>query len=695
MLSNTLDKISFWCLFLVVILLPVFFLPFIKIPVETSKGLLFVLGLSLSLIFWTAARFSDGKIVLPKTPFFFTSLFVIVAFLLSALFSPVKSIAFFGTMLDNGSFYFILGAFLLMFMSSIVFNDLSKVKKVLKGFFVSGVLLLFFQGLRLFMPKILSFGILNLKTENVLGSWNAFGLFAGLILLTSLFILEFFNLKKLHKIFLIVSYVLALFATILVNFSVIWAILGIFALIIFVYKASLMSTTKQEVLEENKENFPALTFVTVLLSIMFFISGQFIGNFLPEKLNALNTEIRPSFVSTTQVLKSALVQDPVLGFGLNRFGDAWALYKPDVVNMSLLWDAYFDNGVGTLFSFAVTTGILGIISLLAFILHFIWIGFSSVFKNYKKKEIEKYLFLIFLFILYLLTSAMFYAIGMVLFLLCFIFIGIFIGLYSHSKNKGTIVFSFLNDPRKSFFSILVLVALAVLTFSVTFKYTEKFISLFYYHMSLSAKDINKSEIYINKALNLHKNDFYYRIYSQIYSAKVSGLLNKTELSDLEKNVLKQSFDNSLNGLRNAILVNPNNYLNHRFLGDFYRDAGSLGVDGSFDQSIISYNNALNLNPRNPGLKLDIANVYYRKKEFISAKQYAEEALVLKPNFTEALLFLSSMHKELNQKNEALFYAERALSLDPNNIYLMQYLDSVKKDNNTLPVVTEEAEKKTE
>ncbi len=679
MLSNTLDKISFWSLYLVVILLPVFFLPFIKIPVETSKGLLFVLGLSLSLIFWTAARFSDGKIVLPKTPFFFSSLFVILAFLFSALFSPIKKIAFFGTMLDNGSFYFILGAFILMFMSSIVFNDLQKVKKVLKGFFATGALLLVFQFFRLFIPQILSFGILNLKTENILGSWNSFGFFAGLLLLASLFVLEFFTLKKIHKIFLISTFVLSLFATILVNFSIIWVLVGLFALIIFVYKVSLMSTEKQDVLEESKERFPSLTFATVLISIMFFMSGNFIGNFLPEKINALNTEVRPSFSSTLSVIKSTLANDPVFGFGLNRFGDAWALYKPDVVNLSLLWDAYFDYGVGTLPSFAVTAGILGIVALLVFILHFLFIGFSSVFRNYRKKEIEKYLFLVFLFILYLLAVSIFYAMGMVLFLLCFIFIGIFMGLYANNNAKGLISFSFLSDPRKSFFSILLLVALAVLTFSVTFKYVERFASLFYYHMALSTSDLNKSEIYINRAVNLHKSDFYYRIYSQVYSAKFSSLLNKAELSEIEKTILRQSFDNSLTGLKNAVSLNPNNYLNHRFLGNFYRDAGSLGVAGSFDEAILSYNNALKLNPKNPGLKLDIANVYYRKKEFISAKQYAEEALSLKPNFIEALFFLSNISSELNENTKALEYAERALFFDPQNIELIQYINNFRKN----------------
>ena len=50
MLSNILDRIAFWSIFVVIVLLPLFFLPFANIPIETSKGLLLVSGLVVSII---------------------------------------------------------------------------------------------------------------------------------------------------------------------------------------------------------------------------------------------------------------------------------------------------------------------------------------------------------------------------------------------------------------------------------------------------------------------------------------------------------------------------------------------------------------------------------------------------------------------------------------------------------------------
>jgi len=123
MWSNILDRISFWSLFCVIVLLPVFFLPFSRITAETSKGVLLVVGLAISIIFWAMARFSDGKVVIPKSLTLLAGLGVVVVVLLSAIFSQAPQMSFFGTMFDIGTFWFLLAGFLLMFFSAIVVGN--------------------------------------------------------------------------------------------------------------------------------------------------------------------------------------------------------------------------------------------------------------------------------------------------------------------------------------------------------------------------------------------------------------------------------------------------------------------------------------------------------------------------------------------------------------------------------------------
>src|SRR3989344_5791755 len=113
MISNILDRISFVSLFLVITLLPAFFLPFTKIPIETSKGLLVVVGLVVSFLFWATARFFDGKISLPKSLPLLAAFVIVLSFLLSASFAPSIRTSFFGTMFDMGTFWFMLACFFL------------------------------------------------------------------------------------------------------------------------------------------------------------------------------------------------------------------------------------------------------------------------------------------------------------------------------------------------------------------------------------------------------------------------------------------------------------------------------------------------------------------------------------------------------------------------------------------------------
>jgi len=236
--TSIFDKISFWSLFLVIVLLPIFCLPFIDIPVEISKGLLLVLGLAISVIFWALARFYDGKIIFPKSWLLVSGFSVALIFLLSSLFSPNSQVSLFGTMLDVGSFYFIFAGFVLMLMSSIVFKNTKQAKTLLLGVILSSAFIVIFQAIHLFLPSVLSLGILDGKTGNVLGSWNALSLFAGFASLMFLFVIEFFPTSKIEKLLLEIFILLSILLIIVVNFQLVWILLGISSLIIFVYKAS-------------------------------------------------------------------------------------------------------------------------------------------------------------------------------------------------------------------------------------------------------------------------------------------------------------------------------------------------------------------------------------------------------------------------------------------------------------------------
>ena len=674
MRTNIFDRLSFLSLFLVVVLLPVFCLPFTNIPVEISKGLLFVFGLTVCIVFWAIARFIDGKIVFPKSWLLLSGLGIVFVFLLSALFSEGREVSLFGIMLDVGSFYFIFGSFILMLMSSIVFRTPKRAKIVLFGVILSSVFVLIFQSIHLFMPTILSLGILTSKTDNILGSWNALGLFAGFASLMFLLVIEFFPVSKIEKILLEVFTLLSILFIAVVNFPLVWILLGISSLVIFVYKVSTTLQVNQD--EKEKKHFPMISFVVMIVSLLFFISGNFFGNIISNRLQISNPEVSLSLGATASITKAVLVKNPLLGVGPNKFGEMWSMYKPASINNTQFWNTSFGSGSGLLPTLTATTGGLGILSWVIFLVLFLYVGTKSVFSSIKNR-INWEMVAFFVLSIFLFVSSFFYFSGTVMFLLAFVFTGVFIGL-AHSLSEKEISISFLNDHRKSFFSILLLVLLVIFSVTISFKYVERFVSISYFGKALSASNISDAENSMSKALSLYLNDLYFRTYSQIYLAKVNSLVGKgSELSEVDKTDLQTSFDQAKSGAQMATNYNPLNYSNFQLLGSVYQVAGTLGVKDSFTEALKAFQSASKLNPLNPSLKVAMAGVLLADGKTEEAKNYANEALALKADYVDVFVVLSQISKSEGNNSEAISYAQKALSFAPDDKDLIKYVDSLK------------------
>jgi hypothetical protein len=453
---------------------------------------------------------------------------------------------------------------------------------------------------------------------------------------------EFFPVSKVGKILLQVFILLSILVAAAVNFPIVWALLGISALIIFVYKASTSFLQIED--DTKKKHFPVTSFAVVLISLLFFVSGQFIGSIIPNYLQISNAEVRPSFRATLSTTKNVLLKDPVFGIGPNRFAEAWSMYKPASVNSTQFWDVAFDSGSGLLLTLTATTGGLGILAWLVFLILFLVTGARSVFSGIRSGlNWEKMAF--FVLSLYLFISLFFYSAGSVIFLLALAFSGVFVGLAASSAEKE-ISISFLNDHRKSFFSILVLIIMMIFSIATTFKFIERFSSISYFGKALSTTEVSVATTSIGKALSLYTNDLYLRTYSQIYLIKVNSLATKgSALTEEEKTDVQTSFDQAVSGAQLAVSVNPSNYLNHQLLGTVYHAVGTLGVKDGYARAVEAYKNASLLNPMNPGIKIAIANALYADGKKDEAMIYAQEALALAPNDKSIIEYVNSLKNQ--------------------------------------------------
>ncbi|MEA3399366.1 MAG: tetratricopeptide repeat protein [Patescibacteria group bacterium] len=664
------NKMSYISLVVTLLGSILFFTPFVSVTLAASKGFFLSLGITVSLFFWLVARLLDGKFVFPKERIILFALTIPIIFLISSFFSSSPYISLFGRAFEVGTFGSMLVLFLVLFLSAIHFQT---EKKIWYFFLIllGGALIL-----GLFEFIFISLGLLGVGLSNVVpvgnlfGSWNDFALFYGLITILTLFTLEFLNFTKRIKIWLYILLGLSLLFLIIINVPLIWFLIGVFSLIVFVYSISVLHSNKDKEDSKNKISFGSL--IVVLISLLFLISGNFLGGVVNRYIGVENENIRPSTQSTLQVASKSIRHNPVLGTGPNTFSLDWAQWKPDQIIQTDYWASNFNSGIGAIPTYLVTTGILGFLVWVFFLVLFILRGIQSTRLAFNKKEGSSYLVMFsFILSLYAWVTLIIYSPNILMFMIAFATTGVFIGVLVSKNSLQLKEISFLNDPRNSFFAILALVILLLAAVSSTYLYTKKYVSVIYFSKSLNPEATSESLVHserlLNKALNLNQSDSYYRTLSQVYIAQIGIIVNDETLSeDTLKSGVQTLVGRAEQSASLAVSQNSNNHFNWVNLGDVYSAFLPLGVANSYESAMQAYDKALELAPANPSILLSKAQVELNQEENDKARDLINEAIEMKGNYIDAIFMLAQIEASEGNLVGAIEKAEMASVITPSN-----------------------------
>ena len=237
--AGLIEQVPFFILLLTFFLLPFFFIPSQGAPFLLTKSTILYGGVLVAFILWVLLRLADGKLNLPRNYTFLCFALVPLSTFIAFLFSPVKSVSFLGSgaSIDSLMSIVVLSALLFLVPSSFKTKNaiFTGYAAVLLSFLVLGLFFIIRSVSIMNGGTALSFGIFGSLTENPLGKWNDVGIFAGAILMLSMLTFYFLKPPALSRFFLTALSVIALIVVSLVNFSVLWYILGIFSLVFFVY----------------------------------------------------------------------------------------------------------------------------------------------------------------------------------------------------------------------------------------------------------------------------------------------------------------------------------------------------------------------------------------------------------------------------------------------------------------------------
>lgn len=454
----------------------------------------------------------------------------------------------------------------------------------------------------------------------------------------------------------------------------------------------------------KKRRFAALTrdyaHIIQLISVILFVAG--IALIVVQILTSPQKPILLPFNHGFQVAFAAISQDTqrilqslLVGSGYGTFASDFTRFVAPTFNSYSFWNLTFSFSSSYLLELLSTTGILGFLSFL-----FIFINFIR-----SKARANNPLFLATLtvFILSLIIPFSF----SVVFLL-FVLLALFVSHRSIENARGfepvTLnmialrqgLFSVSEGSGKSKENLIVpsiiLALSAIGAVYVLFFLTGSGATPRKGYFALISSDIKFAKSFTPDALrsgtetyNLqtqaiteypYRSD-YYRLFSQINLALAANIVSaqqgKQPSQDVQNNIVAL-LQQSINSARQAVTLSPFTAINWQNLGQIYRNL--IGVGQNAEQfAIASYNQAIALNPSNPGLRIELGGIYYQLKQWDLAQNQFTIATQLKPDYANAYYNLGHVLEEKGDLQNALTQYQAVRQLVANDKTNADKIDS--------------------
>jgi len=429
--KNMFQKIVKASIYLLVFLMPLFWLPFSFEAYEINKIYLLVFLTAMGILAWIGRMiFQDKKIVFIRTPLDFFVLGYLAIMILSVIFTKDKTSSLFGfyarfwpsllTVVSLTGLYFLITNNVAVNKAinkagkkedpqtsndgkatkKEEYQSFISVRRLLNLFFISGFvanIIFIFSLFNLWNKAAQMVGVslpplMQNRIFNTIGSLQAFAVFTAVMLATVLVYLAFesrvyegLNEERKKKkrinsqIWLYVLAFLDLGLLIILNFLPSWLCIFL-ALTVFVALAFW-----KRMFREDVQRLSLPVFFWLIALIFLFVNP--IRGLLPKTslLANLPQEAILSQKFSWQTAFYSLRENAALGSGLGNFHYVFAKYKPAAFLNTNLWQLRFDRAGNYVAEMLGTTGILGVLGLLILTAMFFLISYLYIKSANKEK----------------------------------------------------------------------------------------------------------------------------------------------------------------------------------------------------------------------------------------------------------------------------------------------------------------------
>lgn len=636
-------------------LMPLFFLPITSEYFEFNKLALLTATTIALVVLWSIRMLVDSKVYLTKSKLDLPILVFLGAFIASTIFSIDQTSSIFG---KYGRWYPSLSgiATLVAFYYIVSANLKSKkiIKFILNAFVIGGTISTFVTLLRYFGVNLGNTPYLQAPAFTTTGAVISAATLAALAATTALTLLSYEKNKNIKYGFL-ASIAINVAAVALINVLAAWATLaaGVILYLIFV-PANKISAKKVEFTALGGI-FAAIILVTLLPQTREVIVNQ-----------AYPTELTLGAQESWIIASSALRDRPIVGSGPSTFHLNFPTYRPVSLNSTDAWNIRFDKPQSELFSIIASLGLVGILAtiyLVAKVVRFALNHNSATEETGINAALN--IATLSILIMFLFT----YATVLTAFLL-FLFLGMSVAkaaIDMNTKNAESVYYSITelsvgsmsilsSDGKREILQYIVAVPMILAAVGVSYYGYRVYAAEYYLRAAINAARENNGGLTYElqaKAINTNpRRDNYHNVFIQTNIALANVLASNPELSDQDRVTIQQLIAQSTRSSKiTTEQLNPLNVANWETRARVYRTL--IGVAGDAeDWAIRAYNNAIQLDPTNPRLRVDLGGIYYAQGEFLSAANLFREATRLKPDYANAHYNFASALRELGFYQDA-------------------------------------------
>lgn len=646
-----------------------FLIPTEGFPFLVGKIAWFSIFVALAFTGFAVSSIRAGSLHLPSNMLVKATFLLLLAYAFATALSQDWSLSLAGFGAETDSLLFMVVAVATFFLSAVLFKTRESVHALFTTLLSATALVGFFQLIRLFAgEKFFASTVFTSTSTNLVGSWYDFGIVVALLAVLSAGFIDSRRASLVKFLALCVLLVSSLAILTVVNFQTLWWLL-IGSSFVIAY-GTMRVVDADAHMQDSARSLPRIPFASVLVVL---VAGTFLfwGSSIVPKIQKIVTvsvaEAQLTPQTTLEVMRSTYAQSALttfFGSGPNTFGQQWLLYKPASLTNSQYWTLDFTSGFSTLFTSFVTSGLVaGLLLLLIPVLALIY--FFRAIASVRDNEKREIIVLLSSVLTLLFGAVCFYAPGQVVVILAFSVLGAFVVWTKTNTHLAVVI------GRGKLVGTSILALAVVVLLVCAGMYAQRFLASRYEgkaSIALSKGDTLSAEYNGRRSLAVYRSDRALNLLASLKFSEAQKIATETDKATESTRAerFQVAVGEASSFATSAVVEYPKHWTNWLALAQLNEALIPLKVEGAYQRSREAYANAIRLSPRNPQLYLMLARMEQKANNEQNARLAVNQALTLKQNYTDAILFVVQLEIAKNNIEGALNAAIAAVQTAPTN-----------------------------